>query len=289
MERYTPGSFGGRPCPLMTCSGQMKFVIEPGGASRNYWSDLWRYRELMYFLAWRDIAVRYKQTIIGVAWALIRPALTMLVFVGLFDGRVSAGGNVPEAGSGFCGGGAPHFFLICAVRIWGGLRNANLISKVYFPRLIIPCAAVVTSLVDFLITLGLLVALMLWYGFTPGWQIVGHAALFLYCLPSGFGGRVGSAFCRLNVEYRFPLHRTLHDPIWAVCVTDCIQHIGRATKLANALRAQSDGRYHRRFPLVHLTWSHAARSRHGGDFRCRHHFVSVSRLAVLPPGTEQLR
>jgi lipopolysaccharide transport system permease protein len=179
----------------------MKVVIKPGHAAKNYWRDLWQYRELMYFLAWRDITVRYKQAVIGVAWALIQPALTMLVFVG-FRRLV-----------GFPAGSAPEPILVLsAVLPWqffstalsnsaGSLiGNANLISKVYFPRLIIPCGAVVTSLVDFFITLGLLAALMLWYGFMPSWQIA--ALPFFMVLAFGLAVGVGLLLAALNVEYR---------------------------------------------------------------------------------------
>jgi lipopolysaccharide transport system permease protein len=179
----------------------MKLIIAPGRKTKHYWHDLWQYRELMYFLAWRDIAVRYKQTIIGVAWALIRPALTMLVFVG-FRRMI-----------GFPPGGAPEPILVlAAVLPWqffstalmesaGSLiGNANLISKVYFPRLIIPCAAVVTSLADFLITVGLMAALMLWYGFLPSWQ-VGALPVFVL-LALGLSVGLGLLLAALNVEYR---------------------------------------------------------------------------------------
>lgn len=134
----------------------MKLIIEPGRAVKNYWRDLWQYRELMYFLAWRDIAVRYKQTIIGVAWVLIRPALTMLVFVAF---RRLAGfppGSVPEPILVAAAVLPWQFFSTALSELAGSVvGNGNLISKVYFPRIIIPLAATVTSFVDFLITLGL--------------------------------------------------------------------------------------------------------------------------------------
>ena len=179
----------------------MTLIIKPGLAAKNYWRDLWRYRELMYFLAWRDIAVRYKQTIIGVAWALIRPALTMLVFVGF---RRLAGfppSSVPEPILVFAAVLPWQFFSTALSESAGSLiGNANLISKVYFPRLIIPCAAVVTSLVDFLITFGLLVVLMLWYGFMPSWQAA--ALPFFVLLAFGLSIGLGLLLAALNVEYR---------------------------------------------------------------------------------------
>jgi lipopolysaccharide transport system permease protein len=179
----------------------MKLIIEPGRAAKNYWRDLWRYRELMYFLAWRDIAVRYKQTIIGVAWALIRPALTMLVFVGFRRLVGFPPSSVPEPILVFAAVLPWQFFSTALSESAGSLiGNANLISKVYFPRLIIPCAAVVTSLVDFLITLGLLAVLMLWYGFMPSWQIA--ALPFFVLLALGLSVGLGLLLAALNVEYR---------------------------------------------------------------------------------------
>ena len=179
----------------------MKLIIEPGRSAKNYWRDLWKYRELMYFLAWRDIAVRYKQTIIGVVWALIRPALTMLVFVGF---RRLAGfppSGVPEPILVFSAVLPWQFFSTALSESSGSLiGNANLISKVYFPRLIIPCAAVITSLVDFLITLGLLVLLMLLYGFMPSWHIA--AVPFFVLLTFGLSVGLGLLLAALNVEYR---------------------------------------------------------------------------------------
>jgi len=179
----------------------MKLIIEPGRAAKNYWRDLWRYRELMYFLAWRDIAVRYKQTTIGVAWALIQPAMTMLVFVGFRRLVGFPPSSVPEPILVFAAV-LPWQFFSTALSASAGslLGNANLISKVYFPRLIIPCAAVATSLVDFLITLCLLMALMLWYGFMPGWQVA--ALPFFMLLAFGLSIGLGLLLAALNVEYR---------------------------------------------------------------------------------------
>ena len=176
-------------------------VIAPGTTARNYWRDLWRYRELLYFLAWRDIVVRYKQTTIGIAWALMRPALTMLVFVAFRKLAALPSTTVP----------AP-VFVLAAVLPWqffasalsessGSLiGNANLISKVYFPRLIIPAAAVVTSLVDFAVTLGLLALIMAWYGVAPGWQIVALPAFVAMTFGLSLG--LGLLLAALNVEYR---------------------------------------------------------------------------------------
>ncbi len=179
----------------------MKLVIEPGLAAKNYWRDIWRYRELMYFLAWRDLSVRYKQTAIGVAWALIRPALTMLVFVAFRRFVGMQPGSVPDPILVFSAILPWQFFSAALSESSGSLiGNANLISKIYFPRLIIPCAAVITSLVDFLITLGMLALLMLWYGFAPGWQLL-CLPLFVL-LTFGLSVGLGLLLAALNVEYR---------------------------------------------------------------------------------------
>ena len=182
-------------------SGRQRLVIEPGRAARNYWRDLWRYRELLYFLAWRDILVRYKQTVIGVAWALLRPGLTMLVFVAF---RRLAGierGPVPEPVLVFAAVLPWQFFSIALTESSGSLiGNANLIAKVYFPRLIVPGAAVLTAFVDFLITVVLLAALMAWYGIVPGWPLLTLPLFVLMAFGLSLG--LGLFFAALNVEYR---------------------------------------------------------------------------------------
>src|ERR1700759_5688811 len=146
-------------------------VIEPGGYERNYWIDLWRYRELFYVLAWRDIAVRYKQTIIGLAWAVIRPFLTMLVFTVVFGrlAKLPSEVSAPYALLVFAGLLPWQFFSTALSESSSSLiGNSNLISKVYFPRLIVPTAAVMVAFVDFLISFLILLGLMIWYDFLPG-------------------------------------------------------------------------------------------------------------------------
>jgi lipopolysaccharide transport system permease protein len=150
-------------------------IIEPGSFAKRFWRDLWTYRELFFVLAWRDVSVRYKQTIIGVLWAFLRPFLTIVVFTIVF-GRLA--GLPSEAG-------APYALLVLAGLLPWSLfstsladacnsliGNSNLISKVYFPRLIVPAATIVTSLIDFLFSLVILVGLMAWYRFVPGWQLI---------------------------------------------------------------------------------------------------------------------
>jgi lipopolysaccharide transport system permease protein len=180
----------------------VEIIIEAGRTESQYWRDLWRYRELFYFLAWRDILVRYKQTAIGVIWALLRPFLTMVVFTVVF-GRIA---KMPS-------NGVPYPILVFAAMLpWqffstalseasnSLVGNANLISKVYFPRLIIPAGAVITSMVDFLISFILLVALMLWYRFLPDWRIVALPAFTLIAFLAALGP--GLYLTALNVKYR---------------------------------------------------------------------------------------
>jgi lipopolysaccharide transport system permease protein len=178
-------------------------VIEPGLLERNYWTDLWRYRELFYVLAWRDLAVRYKQTVIGTAWAVIRPVLTMVVFTVIF-GRIA---KLPSEGD------SPYSLMVFAGMLpWtffsSGLSeasssllgNSSLISKVYFPRLIVPVAAVVVTFVDFLVAFVILLAMMVWYQFAPGWQILALPGFVVLCFLASIGP--GLWITALNVKYR---------------------------------------------------------------------------------------
>jgi lipopolysaccharide transport system permease protein len=191
----------GAPQTPVTAAATAKLVIEPGMTAKNYWRDLWHYRELIYFLAWRDTAVRYKQTGIGIAWALIRPALTMLVFVGFRRLIGFPPGSVPEPILVFAAVLPWQFFSSALTDAAASLvGNANLISKIYFPRLLIPLAAVTTTVIDFAITLALLVVLMLWYRFLPGWQLVALPLFLLLAFGLALG--FGLLFAALNVEYR---------------------------------------------------------------------------------------
>ena len=164
---------------------------------------MWQYRELFYFLAWRDILVRYKQTIIGIAWAVIRPLLTTIVFTFVFSrvAKLTAPGAVPYALLVMAAMLPWQFFSTALSESSNSLiTNANLISKIYFPRLIVPASSVITSFVDFLITLGLMALLMLWYGFMPDWHIFLLPAFIILAFGASFG--VGLWLCALNVEYR---------------------------------------------------------------------------------------
>lgn len=179
-----------------------ELIIEAGRTERQYWQDLWRYRELFYFLAWRDILVRYKQTIIGIAWALIRPLLTMLVFTIVF-------GNLAKLPSE----GAPYPIMVFAGMLpWQFFANAlaessnslisnsNLIAKVYFPRLIIPASAVIVSFVDFMISGIILLGLMAWYNFIPTWRIFTLPFFIAIAFAASMGA--GLWLASLNVKYR---------------------------------------------------------------------------------------
>jgi lipopolysaccharide transport system permease protein len=180
-----------------------ELVIESGRAGRGYWSDLWQYRELFQVLAWRDISVRYKQTVIGVAWALVRPFLTMVTFTVVFGrlAKLPSDGAAPYALMVYAGMLPWTFFSSSVTDAANSLiGSANLISKVYFPRLIIPAAAVVVALFDLLIGFGLLVALMAWYRFVPGWQIVLLPGFVFLAFVASLG--LGIWITALNVKYR---------------------------------------------------------------------------------------
>ena len=178
-------------------------VIEPGRSAANYWRDLWRYRELFFVLAWRDVAVRYKQTIIGLAWALLQPFFTMVVFTVIFGklAKMPTEGDAPYALLVYAGLLPWQFFASALSSSSNSLiGNANLISKVYFPRLIVPTAAVVTSFIDFLISFAILLLIMLWYQFWPGWQLLTLPVFVLMAFLASLGP--GLWITALNVKYR---------------------------------------------------------------------------------------
>ncbi len=180
----------------------VEIVIEAGHTERHYWKDLWRYRELFYFLAWRDLLVRYKQTVIGVAWALIRPFLIMVVFTIIF-GKLAKlpSDNVPYPILVFAALLPWQFFANAFAQAGDSLvSNANLISKVYFPRLVVPTSAVIVGFVDFLISGVILVGLMLWYGFAPDWRILTLPAFIFIAFAAAMGA--GLWVAALNVKYR---------------------------------------------------------------------------------------
>lgn len=179
-----------------------ELVITAGRAQRQYWQDLWRYRELFYFLAWRDILVRYKQTAIGIVWALIRPFLTMVVFTVVF-GKIAQlpSDGVPYPILVFAGMLPWQFFANALSECSNSLiSNSNLISKVYFPRLVIPTSAVIVSLVDFFISGFILLGLMVVYHFVPSWRIITLPFFIAIAFAAAMG--VGLLLATLNVKYR---------------------------------------------------------------------------------------
>ncbi len=183
-------------------SSTSELLIEAGATERQYWRDLWRYRELFYFLTWRDLLVRYKQTVVGVSWSLMRPFLTMLVLTVVFGklGKMPSGG-VPYPLLVFCGLLPWQFFSTSMTESGNSLvSNAGLISKVYFPRLIIVVSSVMTSLVDFLISAVFLVALMIWYHYPPSAPMLFLPFFVLLAFGASLG--VGLWIAALMVEYR---------------------------------------------------------------------------------------
>ena len=177
-------------------------IIKADGAERNYWTDIWQFRGLFFTLAWRDLAVRYKQTLIGVSWSVVRPLLTMLIFTFVF-------GKVAELPSG----DAPYAILVFAALLpWqffanalmdssnSLIANANLVSKIYFPRLIVPSSSVFVVIADFLISLFILGGLMIWFGYTPSVRIMLLPIIFAPAVALAIGA--GLWFSALNVKYR---------------------------------------------------------------------------------------
>lgn len=178
-------------------------MLEAGRAERHYWADLWRYRELFAILAWRDVAVRYKQTVIGVAWAVVRPFLTMVIFTVVFGrlAKLPSDGTAPYPVMVFAG--MLPWFLFSTILSDASsslISNTNLIGKVYFPRLIIPSATAIVALVDFAINLVILLGLMLWYRYMPGWQIFLLPCFVALAILASLGPAL--LITALNVKYR---------------------------------------------------------------------------------------
>lgn len=179
-----------------------ELVLEPGQGIKHYWRDLWSYRELFFFLAWRDVAVRYKQTVIGITWAIIRPVLVMIIFTVIFGGLA----QLPSDG-------VPYPILVYSALLpWqlfanalaessnSLVSNAQMISKVYFPRLAIPFSSVVVSFVDFAIAFAILGVLMVWYQYVPSWYILLLPLLIILACSAALGA--GLWMASLNVKYR---------------------------------------------------------------------------------------
>lgn len=181
---------------------QYDLIIEPGRGIRHYWHDIWCYRELFFFLAWRDILVRYKQTAIGIAWSVLRPFLTMVVFTIVFGKLAKLPSN-----------GVPYPIMVYAAMLpWqffansltecsnSLIDNSNLLTKVYFPRMVVPFSSVIVSMVDFLISCAILVGLMAWYRFVPDMRMLVLPAFLMMAFAASFGA--GLWLSALNVQYR---------------------------------------------------------------------------------------
>lgn len=180
-----------------------QIIIEPGKTEKNYWKDLWRYRELFYILSWRDVKVRYKQTVLGILWAIIRPLLTMIVFTFVFGhlAKMPAGGNSPYAIMVFAGLLPWQFFSNSLTESSNSLiGNERLITKVYFPRMIIPASSVITSFIDFLISFAILLVLFVFYFYTPPAIIFLMPLFWIMAFAASFGP--GLYLTALNVKYR---------------------------------------------------------------------------------------
>jgi lipopolysaccharide transport system permease protein len=180
-----------------------ELIIEVGRTEKNYWKDIWHYRELLYILSWRDIKVRYKQTVIGAAWSILRPLLTTIIFTFIFSrvAKLSAPGVASYALMVFVGMLPWQFFANSLSEASNSLLgNANLITKVYFPRLIVPASSVITSLVDFGISFFILVGMYCWYHFLPPVQIFLLPVFILLAFFCAFG--IGLYLTAVNVKYR---------------------------------------------------------------------------------------
>jgi lipopolysaccharide transport system permease protein len=178
-------------------------VLEPGRADRSYWRDLWIYRELFAILAWRDVAVRYKQTVVGVAWAAVRPLMTMVIMTVVFHrvAKLPAPGDTPYAILVFAGL-LPWllFSTILSEASASLVVNANLVGKVYFPRIIIPSATALVALVDFAVSLAILAGMMVWFRFAPPWQILLLPFFVVLAVLASLGPAL--LITALNVKYR---------------------------------------------------------------------------------------
>jgi lipopolysaccharide transport system permease protein len=181
---------------------EFDLVVEPGRSEKNYWNDIWRFKELFYFLAWRDILVRYKQTAIGLAWSIVRPFLTMVVFTVIF-GRLAKlpSGNIPYPILVYAAMLPWQFFSTSFSDASNSLlTNSNMLTKIYFPRLIIPASSIIVNLVDFMISFVILIGLMIWFHFPPSWTIIYLPVFLILSVLTAMGA--GLYVAALNVKYR---------------------------------------------------------------------------------------
>lgn len=187
---------------INNCLGKQFVRLEAGKTGQNYWADVFRYRELFAVLAGRDISVRYKQTAIGILWALLKPLLTMLVFTLVF-GRIA---QLPSEGAPYAllvfSGMVPWFFFASSVSESSGslVANSNLLSKVYFPRILIPLSSVLVAAVDVLIAIGLLIVMIVFFDRLPSWRLLTLPVFLTIALSSAIG--LGLSFSALNIRYR---------------------------------------------------------------------------------------
>jgi lipopolysaccharide transport system permease protein len=178
-------------------------VIEKGKVESNYWKDIWAYRELFMVLSWRNVSVKYKQTIIGISWTVIQPILTMVILTFVFGNLAS----LPTEGT------APYALMVYSALLpWQFFANAlnessnsltgnaHLISKVYFPRLIVPLSAVLTSMIEFFISFAILCGLMIYFNYMPSIQILLLPVFILLAFLNALGA--GLILTALNVKYR---------------------------------------------------------------------------------------
>ena len=180
-----------------------KIVIEPGRSEKDYWKDIWLFRDLFYILSWRDLKVRYKQTTIGATWSIVRPLLTTIIFTVVFNkvAKLTAPAGAPYAILVFTGMLPWQFFSNALSEASNSLvGNSNLISKIYFPRMIIPASSIITSLVDFLISFSILIGMFVFYQYLPDIKILLLPIFILLSLLAAFG--IGLYITALNVKYR---------------------------------------------------------------------------------------
>jgi lipopolysaccharide transport system permease protein len=203
MSATSPEPRSAAEAPQSEAAGSRIIVLKSGSADRHYWADVWHYRELFAILAWRDVAVRYKQTVIGVAWAVVRPFLTMIIFTVVFSrlAKLPSDGATPYPILVFAG--MLPWFLFASILGEAStslVNNAGLVGKVYFPRIIIPSSAAVVALVDFAVNLVLLFALMLWFGFWPDWKVIFLPGFVVLAVLASLGPAL--FITALNVKYR---------------------------------------------------------------------------------------
>jgi lipopolysaccharide transport system permease protein len=182
---------------------EQEIIIGPDRTFRGFWKDLWQFRDLFYFLSWRDVLVRYKQTVVGIAWAILRPLLMMIVFTLIFSklARFPSDGNAPYPILVFAGMLPWLFFSSALTECSGSLvGHAPMITKIYFPRIIVPASSILVSLVDFLISLIILFFFMVLYGFYPDWHVLFLPFFLLLSIFFSFG--LGLWFAVLNVKFR---------------------------------------------------------------------------------------